>query len=126
EHKGSPTVILIHTVKGYGLGEAGEGKNTTHQVKKMKEKFLLEFRDRFALPLDDDDVAQAEFHKPAADSSEMRYLQERRKDLGGFVPKRQANVPSLKAPGPEFTQVYARGSGDKAPSSTMVFVDMLG
>ena len=61
EHRGTPTVILVHTVKGYGLGEAGEGKNTTHQLKKVKEKFLLEFRNRFALPLDDSDVAKAEF-----------------------------------------------------------------
>ena len=126
EHKGAPTVILVHTVKGYGLGEAGEGKNTTHQLKKVKDKFLLEFRNRFALPLDDNDVAKAEFHKPAADSREMIYLHDRRKALGGYLPSRRPSGPTLKAPGPDFVQNYVKGSGDKAPSTTMVFVDMLG
>jgi pyruvate dehydrogenase E1 component len=125
EHRAAPTVILVHTIKGYGLGEAGEGMNTTHQVKKLKEKFLLEFRNRFGLPLSDEEVEKAEFHKPAADSREMKYLHERRQALGGYVPERQVNCPSLKAPGPDFVQPYAKGSGDKAPSTTMVFVDML-
>jgi pyruvate dehydrogenase E1 component len=126
EHKGSPTVILVHTIKGYGLGEAGEGKNTTHQLKKVKDKFLLEFRNRFGLPLDDNDVAKAEFHKPAADSQEMKYMHERRKELGGYLPARRVQAPSLKAPGPDFVKNYVKGSGDKMPSTTMVFVDMLG
>jgi pyruvate dehydrogenase E1 component len=126
EHKGSPTVILVHTIKGYGLGEAGEGKNTTHQLKKVKEKFLLEFRNRFGLPLSDEDVAKAEFHKPAADSREMQYLHDRRKALGGYLPVRSAKAPKLKAPGEDFVKPYVKGSGDKTPSTTMVFVDMLG
>jgi pyruvate dehydrogenase E1 component len=126
EHKGSPTVILVHTIKGYGLGEAGEGKNITHQQKKLKAKHLIEFRDRFGLPLSDEEVARAEFHKPANDSKEMQYLHERRKALGGYLPVRTVNCPKLKAPGPEFVQPYAKGSGDKAPSTTGVFVDMLG
>ena len=125
EHKGAPTVILVHTVKGYGLGEAGEGKNTSHQLKKVKDKFLLEFRNRFALPLDDNDVAKASFHKPAADSHELAYMQERRKALGGYLPARRVQAPTLKAPGQEFVEPYVQGSGDKTPSTTMVFVDML-
>ena len=126
EHKGAPTVILVHTVKGYGLGEAGEGKNTTHQLKKVKDKFLLEFRNRFALPLDDNDVAKAEFHKPAPESRELQYMHDRRKALGGYLPARAVKAPALKAPGQEFVQPYVKGSGDKTPSTTMVFVDMLG
>jgi pyruvate dehydrogenase E1 component len=125
EHQGAPTVILAHTVKGYGLGEAGEGKNTTHQVKKVKEKFLLEFRNRFGLPLSDEEVEKAEFHKPAADSRAMKYLQERRKALGGYLPARSPSGPKLPAPGDDFVKPYVKGSGDKSPSTTMVFVDLL-
>jgi pyruvate dehydrogenase E1 component len=125
EHKGSPTVILAHTVKGYGLGEAGEGKNTTHQQKKLKAKHLIEIRDRFSLPISDEEVSRAAFHKPAAESQEMKYLQERRKALGGYLPARVVNCPKVKAPGANFVEPYAKGSGDKAPSTTMVFVDML-
>src|SRR5437660_12605136 len=108
EHRGAPTVILVHTIKRYGLGEAGEGKNTTHQLKKVKDKFLVEFRNRFGLPLSDEDVAKAEFHKPAADSRELHYLRERRKALGGYVPTRTARAPALKAPGQDFVQPYAK------------------
>jgi pyruvate dehydrogenase E1 component len=127
EHTGRPTVILAATVKGYGLGEAGEGKNTAHQQKKMQAKYLVEFRNRFGLPLSDDEVEQAPFHRPPDDSREMRYLQERRKALGGYLPQRRAKgAPPLKAPGEDFVAAYAKGSGDKAPSTTMVFVDMLG
>jgi pyruvate dehydrogenase E1 component len=125
EHKGSPTVILAHTVKGYGLGEAGEGKNIAHQQKKLDEKHLMEFRNRFGLPLSDEEVNKAAFHKPAADSREMQYMRERRKALGGHLPARRVQCPPLKAPGDEFVKVYAAGSGTKTPSTTMVFVDML-
>jgi pyruvate dehydrogenase E1 component len=125
EHVGAPTVILAHTVKGYGLGEAGEGKNTTHQQKKLAAEHLIEFRNRFGLPLGDEDIANAEFYKPAADSRELKYLHERRQSLGGYLPARKVNCPQLKAPGPEFIQTYARGSGDKALSTTIAFVDML-
>src|SRR5262249_6188965 len=124
EHKGSPTVILVSTVKGYGLGEAGEGMNITHQAKKLKVKHLLEFRNRFGLPLSDDDVEAATFYKPADDSHEIQYLKERRRELGGYLPARVVKCPPLKAPGPEFVENYAKGSGDKAPSTTMVVVDM--
>jgi pyruvate dehydrogenase E1 component len=127
EHRGTPTVILAHTVKGYGLGEAGEGKNIAHQQKKIQAKYLVEFRNRFGLPLSDEEVEHADFHRPPDDSREMRYLQERRKLLGGYLPQRRSKTaPPLKAPGEDFVEPYAKGSGDKAPSTTMVFVDMLG
>ncbi len=125
EHKGSPTVILAHTVKGYGLGEAGEGKNTTHQQKKLTAEHLISFRDRFALPLSDEDVSGAGFYRPAEEHAEIKYLKERRKTLGGDLPARIVRCPKLKAPGIEFVQRYAAGSGEKTPSTTMTFVDML-
>ena len=126
EHKGAPTVILVHTVKGYGLGEAGEGKNTTHQQKKLKSKHLIEFRNRFGLPISDEDVASAKFYKPADDSEEIKYLQQRRRpSWAGRCRRRVVHCPTLKAPGHEFVQAYAKGSGDRAPSTTMAFVDML-
>jgi pyruvate dehydrogenase E1 component len=125
EHQGAPTVILAATVKGYGLGEAGEGMNTTHQAKKLKEKHLVEFRNRFALPISDEAVAHAEFYKPPDDSPEMKYLTERRKALGGSLPSRRVECKPLQAPGPELIEPYAKGSGDKAPSTTMVLVDLM-
>src|SRR5581483_1355856 len=84
EHTGQPTVILAKTVKGYGLGEAGEGRNITHQQKKLNEKELREFRARFNIPIDDDVIAETPFYRPPADSPEMKYLLERRRELGGF------------------------------------------
>ena len=95
EHKGSPTVILAKTIKGYGLGEAGEGKNITHQQKKLNEKELREFRTRFHIPLNDEEVVETPFYRPAADSQEIKYLLERRKKLGGFLPARV--VTALRA-----------------------------
>ncbi len=125
EHEGSPTVILAATVKGYGLGEAGEGMNVTHQQKKLKAKHLLEFRNRFGLPLSDDDVEHANFYRPAEDSHEIQYMKERRRALGGYVPARVVKCPALKAPGADFVEAYAKGSGDRTPSTTMVLVDMM-
>src|SRR5262249_59806968 len=89
EHKGQPTVILAKTIKGYGLGEAGEGKNITHQQKKLNEQELREFRSRFGIPIDDDEVGEAPFYRPDDDSPEIRYLKERRRQLGGFLPARR-------------------------------------
>ncbi|MSR30445.1 MAG: pyruvate dehydrogenase (acetyl-transferring), homodimeric type [Gemmataceae bacterium] len=126
EHKGSPTVILVKTVKGYGLGEAGEGMNITHQQKKLKAKHLLDFRDRFNLPFSDEDVSKARFFLPPSDSPEIQYLQERRKVLGGYLPSRKSAAPSLPAPADSFVARYEAGSGNKSPSTTGVFVDMLG
>jgi pyruvate dehydrogenase E1 component len=125
EHQGSPTVILAHTIKGYGLGEAGEGKNIAHQAKKIKEKHLLEFRNRFGLAVPDEVTSKAGFYRPPEDSSELKYLKERRQELGGPLPSRRVDCPRLQAPGDDFTAAYAKGSGDKTPSTTGVFVDML-
>src|SRR5579875_3346364 len=125
EHRGQPTVILAHTVKGYGLGEAGEGKNVAHQVKKFDAKYLLEFRNRFGLSVSDETVNKVGFYKPPEDSNEMKYLRKRRKELGGYLPVRQVKCPPLKAPPVEFVQNYTKGSGNKALSTTIAFVDML-
>src|SRR5207247_3935927 len=88
EHQGSPTVILARTIKGYGLGEAGEGKNITHQQKKLNEEELSEFRSRFGIPISDQDVSQAPFYKPQDDSPEIKYLRQRRQARGGYDPAR--------------------------------------
>ncbi len=98
DHKGSPTVILAKTIKGYGLGEAGEGKNITHQQKKLNEKELREFRKRFQIPLADEEVVETPFYRPEPDSKEAKYLQERRKKLGGFLPARIVSAPALEVP----------------------------
>ena len=102
EHKGSPTVILAKTIKGYGLGEAGEGKNITHQQKKLNEKELREFRTRFGIPLNDEEVVETPFYRPAVDSPETKYLLERRKALGGFLPARTVTAPRLEVPKPDY------------------------
>jgi pyruvate dehydrogenase E1 component len=125
EHKGQPTVILARTIKGYGLGEAGEGKNITHQQKKMNEGDLRSFRTRFGIPISDDEIADAPFYRPADDSAELQYLRERRKALGGFVPNRTVRVEPLNAPiAPIFEEFFTGTEGRKA-STTMVFVRML-
>ena len=86
EHTGQPTCILARTIKGYGIGEAGEGKNITHQQKKMNDDELRAFRTRFGIPVSDADISKAPFHRPSEDSAEIQYMQERRTKLGGFVP----------------------------------------
>jgi pyruvate dehydrogenase E1 component len=95
---GKPTVIIAKTIKGYGLGEVGEGRNVTHQQKKLNEDELRAFRSRFGIPISDDEVAKAPFYKPAEDSEEMRYLRERRAALGGYVPTRPLESPKLETP----------------------------
>jgi pyruvate dehydrogenase E1 component len=102
EHKGQPTVVLAKTVKGYGLGEAGEGKNISHQQKKMNEKELREFRKRFNIPIEDDVIAETPFFRPAPDSTEMKYLLARRQALGGFVPARVVEPVALEVPGVDY------------------------
>jgi pyruvate dehydrogenase E1 component len=125
EHKGAPTVILARTIKGYGLGEAGEGKNITHQQKKMNEEDLKTFRSRFGIPISDEKVAEAPFYRPPDDAPEMQYLRERRKALGGLVPSRMVRIEPVKAPiEPIFEEFYKGTEGRKA-STTMVFVRML-
>lgn len=125
EFKGAPTVILAKTIKGYGLGEAGEGKNVTHQQKKLNEEELRQFRTRFNIPLSDEDVAKAPFYKPAEDSEEMKYLHERRKALGGYVPTRQAKSKPLKTPPQELFEEFKKGTEDREVSTTMAYVRIL-
>jgi pyruvate dehydrogenase E1 component len=124
-HEGAPTVILAKTVKGYGLGEAGEGKNITHQQKKLNDEELREFRARFGIPISDEDVGDAPFYRPADDSPEMRYLRERRKELGGFLPSRNEGAPPINPPPDELFREFDDGSGDREVSTTMVFVRLL-
>jgi pyruvate dehydrogenase E1 component len=123
-HTGSPTVILAKTVKGYGLGEAGEGRNITHQQKKMNEKELREFRSRFNIPLRDEEVVETPFYRPAPDSLETQYLLQRRQALGGFLPSRR--VPPISLPVPEWDFYAEFLQGSEAPvSTTMAFVRIL-
>ncbi|MBI3313798.1 MAG: pyruvate dehydrogenase (acetyl-transferring), homodimeric type [Candidatus Omnitrophica bacterium] len=125
EHKGQPTVILAKTVKGYGLGEAGEGRNVTHQQKKLNEKELREFRSRFNIPIKDEEIGDTPFYRPPMDSPEMKYLLERRKTLGGFLPKREVKAKPLDIPASEYFQEFYKGSGDLQASTTMAFVRIL-
>jgi len=127
EHEGQPTVILAKTVKGYGLGEAGEGRNISHQQKKMNEKELREFRERFKIPISDDVIAETPFYRPPADSPETKYLLERRKQLGGFLPARKVSpgASRLEVPKPDFFKEFLKGSGAMQASTTMAFVRLL-
>jgi pyruvate dehydrogenase E1 component len=124
-HKGAPTVILAKTVKGYGLGEAGEGKNITHSQKKMNEDELGEFRTRFGIPISDEDVAKAPFYRPAEDSPEIKYLKEKRKELGGYMPKRIVRNSAIQTPSEELFEEFYKGTDDRGASTTMVFVRIL-
>ena len=125
EHKGSPTVILAKTIKGYGLGESGEGKNITHQQKKLNEEELSRFRTRFGIPINDEEVAEAPFYRPPDDSPEMIYLHERRQALNGYMPSRQVRCEPLTAPPEELFSKFYEGSGDRKISTTRSFVDIL-
>ncbi|MBK1732386.1 pyruvate dehydrogenase (acetyl-transferring), homodimeric type [Thiococcus pfennigii] len=124
-HRGQPTVILAKTVKGYGMGVAGEGMNITHSQKKMGETALKAFRDRFNIPISDDQIAATPFYKPAPDSPEMRYLHERREALGGYLPARHTSAPRLEVPGLEAFAPLLEGSGEKEMSTTMALVRLL-
>lgn len=125
EHKGQPTVILAKTVKGYGLGEAGEGRNISHNQKKLNERELREFRARFHIPISDDDIADMPFYKPAKNSAEMLYLQERRKSLGGYLPERKVKVKPLNTPDMAYFEEFLKDSGDSQISTTMAYVRIL-
>ena len=125
EFKGKPTVILAKTIKGYGLGEAGEGRNITHQQKKLNEKELRVFRDRFKVPINDDEIAGSPFYRPSDDSEEMKYLHARRQELGGYLPKRTVKAEKLEVPKLEDFKQFFAGSGGKATSSTQAFVRLL-
>ena len=124
DFKGAPTVVLAKTVKGYGLGEAGEGRNISHQQKKMNEKELREFRKRFDIPVSDDVIADMPFFRPAPDSVETKYLLERRKKLGGFIPARVVKHPTLEVPKLDYFAEFAKGSTSEA-STTMSFVRLI-
>ena len=125
QHRGSPTVILARTIKGYGLGESGEGRNVTHQQKKLNLDELLNFRDRFDIPLSDEDVVGAPLFRPATDSPEIRYIQQRRRQLGGPVPSRRVAPSPLAAPDEALFGEFFEGSGQREASTTMTFVRML-
>ncbi len=124
-HRGQPTVILAQTKKGYGMGQAGQGRMTTHQQKKLDADALLAFRDRFALPLSDEDCLALKFYRPADDSPEVRYAQERRATLGGPLPARRGAAPALAVPPAQDWGRFALQPGGKEMSSTMAVVRML-
>jgi len=124
-HKGQPTVILAKTVKGYGMGQAGEGQNITHQQKKMNEEALRAFRNRFNIPISDDRLTDTPFYKPPEDSPEMKYLHERRNSLGGHLPARRDDAPLLQVPELSLFEALLKNSEDRELSTTMVFVRLL-
>ncbi len=124
ETKDRPTVILAKTIKGYGLGAAGEGQNITHSQKKMGEEALREFRTRFGLPISDEEIDNVPFYRPDMDSPEMKYLMERRNKLGGFVPERLTKYNPVEMPGDKIFEEFNEGS-DREVSTTMVFVRIL-
>ena len=125
ENENAPTVILAKTIKGYGLGESGEGRNITHQQKKFNEEELQQFRSRFGIPISDAQVGDAPFYRPAANTAEMKYIADRRQKLGGFVPRRQTKAPRLKLPSADLYAEFEQGSGGREISTTMVFVRLL-
>ncbi|MBI3936195.1 MAG: alpha-ketoglutarate dehydrogenase [Betaproteobacteria bacterium] len=124
-HKGRPTVILAQTKKGYGMGHWGQGRMGAHQQKKLEDDALIAFRDRFALPLSDEDVKAMRFYKPAADTPEMKYLHARRAKLGGYLPARSRAAPGLPVPALSSFARVLEGSAGRAESTTMVFVRLL-
>ncbi len=125
-HSGQPTVILAHTKKGYGMGSAGQGKMTTHSQKKLDDTDLIEFRNRFNLPLTDEQAKSLSFYKPAADSPEMRYLHAQRQQLGGYLPRRQTTCAVVPVPAAESYAAFALQANGKEMSTTMAFVRLLG
>jgi len=126
KHRGQPTVILAHTKKGYGMGAAGQGKMTTHSHKKFDESDLIAFRNRFNLPMSDEQVKNLEFYKPADDSAEMRYLHQQRKKLGGYLPKRYSAAQVIPVPEISSYAQFALAANGKEMSTTMAFVRMMG
>ena len=125
-HKGQPTVILAHTKKGYGMGTAGQGRMTTHSQKKFDDADLIAFRNRFNLPMSDEQVKNLEFYKPADDSAEMRYLHQQRQMLGGYLPKRYSTAEVVQVPEIASYAQFALAANGKEMSTTMAFVRMMG
>ncbi len=124
-HKGAPTAILVRTIKGYGMGEAGEGKNITHQQKKLNEDELRQFRQRFDIPISEDEIGEAPFYRPAKDSVEMQYMLARRKALGGFTPKRMSRIEKIDPPTDAVIEEFFKGTEGREISTTMAFVRLL-
>ncbi len=124
-HKGQPSVVLAKTVKGYGMGDAGEGQNITHQQKSMDIDSLKAFRDRFDLDISNEDVEKLSFYKPAADSPEIKYMMERRQELGGFIPQRKRKGNPLKTPPLSAFENMLTATGEREISTTMAFVRIL-
>ncbi|MCE2447697.1 MAG: pyruvate dehydrogenase (acetyl-transferring), homodimeric type [Candidatus Latescibacteria bacterium] len=124
-HKSAPTVILAKTIKGYGMGEAGEGKNITHQQKKLNEDEIRLFRTRFGIPISDDEVAETPFYRPPDDSPEIQYIRQRRESLGGHVPQRQVTSPPLAMPPETLWEEFKKSSGKRAFATTMAFVAVM-
>src|SRR6185503_10071952 len=126
QHSGGPTVIFAHTKKGYGMGAAGQGRMTTHSQKKLDDAALIEYRNRFNLPVTDEQAKNLEFYKPAEDSAEMRYLHDRRRELGGYLPARKSEAPKLAIPALDSYTSFATQAAGKEMSTTMAFVRLLG
>lgn len=125
KHTGAPTVILAKTIKGYGMGDAGEGLNVAHQQKSLEIRQLLNFRTRFGLPMSDEDVEKVPFYMPPEDSAEMQYMHQRRKTLGGYLPKREGFTTPLPTPTDEYLKEFFAGTGDRHASTTMAYTRML-
>ncbi len=125
DHKGAPTIILAKTIKGYGLGEAGEGKNITHQQKKLNDDELRMFRSRFGIPIPDAELHDAPFYRPADDSPEIVYMQGRRKQLGGYMPERKVRASALKPVSEAHFEEFYKGTDGREASTTMVFVRLI-
>jgi pyruvate dehydrogenase E1 component len=126
EHTGAPTIILAKTIKGYGLGEAGEGKNITHQQKKLNDEELMLFRSRFGIPIPDEELHDAPFYRPPDDSPEIRYMLERRKQLNGFIPERKVRAKPITPVAEAHFEEFYKGTEGREASTTMVFVRLLG
>ncbi|BCL74643.1 pyruvate dehydrogenase E1 component [Jeongeupia sp. HS-3] len=126
EHKGQPTLLLVKTVKGYGMGAAGESQNVAHQTKKLSEDDLLHLRDRFKIPLTDEEAKACKFYAPPADAPELKYMHERRAELGGYLPTRNPVNEPLQVPGLDAFKALLESSGERESSTTMAFVRLLG
>ncbi|MGJ8663012.1 MAG: pyruvate dehydrogenase (acetyl-transferring), homodimeric type, partial [Marinicella sp.] len=125
ETEGLPSVILAKTVKGYGMGHSGQAANTTHQQKKMDTESIRHFRDKFHVPIKDDQLEEVPYYKPADDSAEIKYLQQRRTELGGYLPRRVVNEHAMAVPALSAFESITKGTGDREISTTMAFVRVL-
>ena len=125
EHTGSPTVILAKTIKGYGLGESGEGRNITHQQKKINDEELMIFRSRFGIPIPDEKLHDAPFYRPPDEAAEIQYMRERRKQLGGYLPERKMRAPKLEPVSEEVFKEFYTGAVERKVSTTMVLVRLI-